>query len=63
MIAVERVTRTFETPAGDFTVTASQKLQTPVAYQDAGEFNAWWKKDAEKLAAVIKKIGKLEGAR
>ncbi|MBI1964552.1 MAG: tripartite tricarboxylate transporter substrate binding protein [Candidatus Rokubacteria bacterium] len=44
-------------------VTASQKLQTPVAYQDAGEFNAWWKKDAEKLAAVIKKIGKLEGAR
>ena len=44
-------------------VTASQKLQTPVAYQDAGEFNAWWKKDAEKLAAVIRKIGKLEGAR
>ena len=44
-------------------VTASQKLQTPVAYQDAGEFNAWWKKDAEKLAAVIRKIGKLEGAK
>ena len=44
-------------------VTASQKLQTPVAYQDAGEFNAWWKKDADKLAAVIRKIGKLEGAR
>lgn len=44
-------------------VTASQKLQTPVAYQDAGEFNAWWRKDAEKLAAVIRKIGKLEGAR
>ena len=44
-------------------VTASQKLQTPVAYQDAGEFNAWWKKDADKLAAVIRKIGKLEGAK
>jgi tripartite-type tricarboxylate transporter receptor subunit TctC len=44
-------------------VTASQKLQTPVAYQDAEEFNAWWRKDAEKLAAVIRKIGKLEGAR
>jgi tripartite-type tricarboxylate transporter receptor subunit TctC len=44
-------------------VTASQKLQTPVAYQDAEEFNAWWRKDAEKLAAVIKSIGKLEGAK
>ncbi|MBI2561129.1 MAG: tripartite tricarboxylate transporter substrate binding protein [candidate division NC10 bacterium] len=44
-------------------VTASQKLQTPVAYQDAEEFNAWWRKDAEKLAAVIKKIGKVEGTK
>ena len=44
-------------------VTASQKLQTPIAYQDAEEFNAWWRKDAEKLAAVIKKIGRVEGAR
>jgi tripartite-type tricarboxylate transporter receptor subunit TctC len=43
-------------------VTASQKLQTPIAYQDAEEFNAWWRKDAEKLAAVIKKIGKVEGS-
>lgn len=44
-------------------VTASQKLQTPIAYQDAEEFNAWWRKDAEKLAAVIKKIGKVEGTK
>jgi len=44
-------------------VTASQKLQTPIAYQDAGEFNAWWRKDAEKLAAVIQKIGRVEGAK
>lgn len=44
-------------------VTASQKLQTPIAYQDAEEFNAWWRKDAEKLAAVIKRIGKLEGTK
>ena len=44
-------------------VTASQKLQTPVAYQDAEEFNAWWRKDAEKLAAVIKQIGKVEGTK
>jgi tripartite-type tricarboxylate transporter receptor subunit TctC len=42
-------------------VTASQKLQTPIAYQDAEEFNAWWRKDAETLAAVIRKIGKVEG--
>jgi tripartite-type tricarboxylate transporter receptor subunit TctC len=44
-------------------VTASQKLQTPIAYQDADEFNAWWRADAEKLAGVIKKIGKVEGAK
>jgi tripartite-type tricarboxylate transporter receptor subunit TctC len=43
-------------------VTASQKLNTPIAYQDADEFNAWWKKDAETLAGVIRKIGKVEGA-
>jgi len=44
-------------------VTASQKLQTPIAYQDAAEFNAWWRKDAEKLAAVIQKIGRVEGVK
>jgi len=43
-------------------VNASQKLKTPIAYQDAEEFSAWWKKDAETLATVIKKIGKVEGA-
>jgi tripartite-type tricarboxylate transporter receptor subunit TctC len=42
-------------------VTASQKLQTPVAYQDAEEFNRWWRSDAETLAGVIKKIGKVDG--
>jgi tripartite-type tricarboxylate transporter receptor subunit TctC len=41
-------------------VTASQKLQTPIAYQDAEEFNRWWRNDAETLAGVIKKIGKVE---
>ena len=44
-------------------VNASQKLNTPLAYQDADEFNAWWKHDAETLAGVIKKIGKVEGAK
>ncbi len=44
-------------------ITASQKLQTPIAYQDAAEFKAWWRKDAEKLAAVIKQIGRVESAK
>jgi tripartite-type tricarboxylate transporter receptor subunit TctC len=44
-------------------VSASQTLQTPIAYQDADEFNAWWRKDAEKLAAVIKRIGKVTEAK
>jgi hypothetical protein len=35
------------------------KIQTPVAYQDADEFKAWWDKDAEKIAAVVKRIGKV----
>jgi tripartite-type tricarboxylate transporter receptor subunit TctC len=44
-------------------VNASQKLNTPLAYQDADEFNRWWKKDAETLAAVIKTIGKVESGK
>jgi tripartite-type tricarboxylate transporter receptor subunit TctC len=44
-------------------VQASQKLQTPIAYQDAAEFNAWWRQDADKLAQVIRKIGKVEGTK
>jgi tripartite-type tricarboxylate transporter receptor subunit TctC len=44
-------------------VNASQKLQTPIAYQDAAEFSAWWRKDAETLARVIQRIGKVEGAK
>jgi tripartite-type tricarboxylate transporter receptor subunit TctC len=43
-------------------VNAYAKLDTPVAYMDADEFNAWWAKDAARLAEVIKKIGKVESA-
>jgi tripartite-type tricarboxylate transporter receptor subunit TctC len=39
---------------------ASDKMQMPVAYQDANEFKAWWDRDAEMLAAAIKRIGKVE---
>lgn len=39
---------------------ASEKIQMPVAYQDADEFKAWWDRDAEMLAAAIRRIGRVE---
>jgi tripartite-type tricarboxylate transporter receptor subunit TctC len=41
-------------------VTSHAKLETPIAYMDADEFNAWWAKDATRLAEVVKQIGKVE---
>ena len=43
-------------------VSAHAKLETPIAYMDADEFNDWWAKDAARLAEVVKKIGKVESA-
>jgi tripartite-type tricarboxylate transporter receptor subunit TctC len=40
--------------------SAMEKAQTPIAYQDADEFKAWWDKDAAMLAEVVKRIGKVE---
>ena len=40
-------------------VTAMAKMETPIAYQDADEFNAFWQRDAQTLAAIVKKIGKV----
>jgi len=40
--------------------TAMEKIQTPIAYQDADEFRAWWDRDAQTLAAVVKRIGRVE---
>jgi tripartite-type tricarboxylate transporter receptor subunit TctC len=40
--------------------SAMEKAQTPIAYQDADEFKAWWDKDAHTLAEVVKRIGKVE---
>ena len=40
--------------------SAMDKAQTPIAYQDADEFRAWWDADAARLAAVIKRIGRIE---
>ena len=42
---------------------AAAKLDTPVSYMDADEFNAWWEKDAQRLAEVVRKIGKVESAK
>jgi tripartite-type tricarboxylate transporter receptor subunit TctC len=43
-------------------VNAHARLDTPIAYQDADEFNAFWEGDAKKLAAVVSRIGKVESA-
>jgi tripartite-type tricarboxylate transporter receptor subunit TctC len=40
--------------------SAMDKVETPIAYQDADEFRAWWDADARRLAAVIKQIGRVE---
>ena len=40
--------------------SALEKVQSPLAYQDADEFQKWWDADSARLAEVIKKIGKVE---
>jgi tripartite-type tricarboxylate transporter receptor subunit TctC len=40
--------------------SALEKVQSPLAYQDADEFQKWWDADAARLAEVIKKIGKVD---
>jgi len=39
---------------------AMEKLETPIAYLDAPEFQKFWDKDAKMLADAIKRVGKLE---
>lgn len=36
------------------------KIQVPIAHMDADEFTPWWDDEARRLAAVIKRIGKIE---
>jgi tripartite-type tricarboxylate transporter receptor subunit TctC len=40
--------------------SALEKIQSPLAYQDADEFRKWWDADAVRLAEVIKRIGRVE---
>ena len=40
--------------------TAMAAIETPVYYLDAPEFQKFWDRDAERLARVVQKIGKVE---
>ncbi len=39
---------------------AMAKIETPIAYLDAPEFQKFWDKDAKMLADAIKRVGKIE---
>jgi tripartite-type tricarboxylate transporter receptor subunit TctC len=39
-------------------IQASDKMQMPPAYMDADAFKPWWDKDAERLAAAIRRMPK-----
>jgi tripartite-type tricarboxylate transporter receptor subunit TctC len=39
---------------------AMDKAQVPTAYMDADEFKTWWDADAQRLAQVIQRIGRVE---
>jgi tripartite-type tricarboxylate transporter receptor subunit TctC len=40
--------------------SAMEKIQVPIAYQDAEAFRAWWDADAVRLAEAVKRIGRVE---
>ena len=40
--------------------SAMEKIQVPIAYQDADDFRAWWDADAVRLAEAVKRIGRVE---
>ena len=40
--------------------SAVDKLETPIAYMDAPEFQKFWDKDAKMLTDAIKRIGRIE---
>jgi tripartite-type tricarboxylate transporter receptor subunit TctC len=43
--------------------TAMDKMETPIAYLDAPEFQKFWDKDAKMLADAIKRVGRIEEAK
>jgi tripartite-type tricarboxylate transporter receptor subunit TctC len=40
--------------------SAMEKVQTPVSYLDAPEFQKYWERDAARLKVALEKIGKVE---
>ena len=40
--------------------TAMSAIDTPITYLDAPEFQKFWDNDAQRLAKVVQKIGKIE---
>ena len=40
--------------------SALEKIQSPLAYQDADDFRSWWDADAKRLAVVVERIGRVE---
>jgi tripartite-type tricarboxylate transporter receptor subunit TctC len=53
----EAVRQAVEDPAFK---SALEKVQSPLAYQDADEFRTWWDADAARLAEAVKRIGRVE---
>ena len=43
--------------------TAMDKMETPIAYLDAPEFQKFWDKDAKMLADAIKRVERIEEAK
>ncbi len=40
--------------------TIMEKLETPVVYKDAPEFQKFWDQDAKRLTAAVKQVGKVD---
>lgn len=53
----EATAKAVKTP--DF-VNAMQKMETPISYMDAPEFQKFWDEDAARLANAVKNIGKVQ---
>jgi len=53
----EAVRQAVEDPA---LKSALEKIQSPLAYQDADAFRSWWDADAQRLAVVVERIGRVE---
>ncbi|PKN66196.1 MAG: Tat pathway signal protein [Deltaproteobacteria bacterium HGW-Deltaproteobacteria-15] len=53
----EATAKAVKTP--DF-VSAMQKMETPINYMDAPEFQKFWDEDAARLAKAVKNIGKVQ---